>query len=63
MIGFPAQAMGSGGELLRYFDMTEHFFPTFFQGVIALKDVVFYVSVIAIALFIGSVSVETRRWR
>lgn len=64
VIGYPAQAMGAGGgELLRYFDLAEHFFPTFFQGVIALKDVVFFVSVIAIALFIGSNSVETRRWR
>lgn len=64
VIGYPAQAMGAGtGELLRYFDFTEHFFPTFFQGVIALKDVVFYLSVIAVALMLGSVSVEARRWR
>jgi len=64
VIGYPAQAMGDGaGEILRYFDMAEHFYPTFYQGIINLKDVVFYLSVIAVALFLGSVSVETRRWR
>lgn len=63
VIGYPAQAMGAGGEILRYLDLTEHFYPTFFSGVIHLKDVVYYLSVIAVALFLGSVSVETRRWR
>lgn len=65
LIGYPAQAMGAsaGSGLLRYLDFTEHFYPSFFQGTIDLKDIVFFVSVIAVALFIGSVSVETRRWR
>jgi ABC-2 type transport system permease protein len=64
VIGYPAQAMGPGaGELLSYLDFTQHFYPTFFQGMIDLKDIVFYASVIAVALFLGSVSVETRRWR
>jgi ABC-2 type transport system permease protein len=65
VIGLPAQAAGAGigSELLRFFDLTEHFYPTFFRGIIDLKDVVYYVSVVAVALFLGSVSVETRRWR
>jgi len=63
MIGYPAQAMGTGGELLRYLDMSEHFYYTFFRGVIELKDLVYYISVTSLALFIGSVSVEMRRWR
>jgi ABC-2 type transport system permease protein len=65
VIGFPAQAMppGPSAEILRYLDFTEHFYPTFFQGLIDLKDVVFFISVIALALLMGTVSVETRRWR
>ena len=64
MISYPAQAMGSlGGEFLRYLDMSEHFYPTFYRGIIELKDIVYYLSTIALALFLGSVSVETRRWR
>jgi ABC-2 type transport system permease protein len=64
MIGFPATVMGAaGGDLLKYLDMSEHFYPTFYQGIIELKDIVYYLSVSALALFLGSISVETRRWR
>ncbi len=65
MIGYPSQAMGaaSGNNVLTYLDLSEHFYPTFFRGIIEIKDVVYFVSVIAVTLFIGSVSVETRRWR
>jgi ABC-2 type transport system permease protein len=64
MIGYPSQALGAtGGELLRYLDISEHFYSSFFRGVVALKDIIYFLSVIALALFLGSVSVETRRWR
>jgi ABC-2 type transport system permease protein len=65
MLGLPAQAAGAtaGGDLLRYLDLSEHFYPTFFRGVIEVKDIVYYASVTALALFLGSVSVEARRWR
>ncbi len=63
MIGYPAQAMGTGGELLKYLDMSEHFYNSFYRGVIELKDIIYFLSVTALALFIGSVSVEMRRWR
>jgi ABC-2 type transport system permease protein len=64
MIGYPASVMGAaGGELLKYLDMSEHFYNTFYQGIIELKDIIYYLSVSALALFLGSISVETRRWR
>ncbi|HMN59976.1 MAG TPA: ABC transporter permease subunit [Anaerolinea sp.] len=64
MIGFPSTVMGAaGGGLLKYLDMSEHFYPTFYQGIIELKDIIYYLSVSALALFLGSISVETRRWR
>ena len=64
LISIPTQAMGAGGgELLRYLDITEHFYNTFYQGIIDLSDVIYFLSLTALALFLGSVSVETRRWR
>lgn len=63
VISLPAQALGStGGDLLNYLDMSVHY-STFSRGIIDVKDVVYFVSVIGLCLFIGSVSVETRRWR
>ncbi len=64
LIGTPAQAMGgAGSELLSYLDFGEHFYTTFFQGVIDLSGIVYYLSVTALALFLGTISIEIRRWR
>lgn len=64
MSGYPASAMGNaGGSIFSYLDMSGHFYDAFYIGVITLKDVVYFLSVIILALFLGSVSVETRRWR
>ncbi len=65
MLSYPVQAMGAatGGELLKYLDLSEHFYNSFYQGVIELKDIVYYISVILVALLIGKTSIETRRWR
>lgn len=64
MIGYPAQASGgTGSALLSYLDLSEHFYNTFYAGIIELKDVVYYLSLTAFALLLGTVSIETRRWR
>jgi len=63
LIDIPAQASGSTGGLLTYLALPEHFYNTFLLGVIDLKDVIYYLSVTAVALFLGTISIETRRWR
>jgi ABC-2 type transport system permease protein len=54
--------LGSNSELISYLDYSGHYFDTMLRGVIDLKDVIFYLSVTALALFFGTVSVEIRRW-
>jgi ABC-2 type transport system permease protein len=64
IIGMPSNAIGSlGATLLSYLDFSEHFYQTLFRGVIDLRDIVYYLSVTALALFMGTMAVETRRWR
>ena len=64
MIGFPVEASGgSGGGLLKYLDLGNHFFETFFVGVIDLKDVIYFLSLTVLSLFLGTTSIESRRWR
>ncbi len=65
LISLPAQAGSTGGsaDLLRYLDMGEHFYNTFYNGIVDLSGVVYYLSITALALFLGTISVETRRWR
>jgi hypothetical protein len=38
-------------------------FDSFVSGLIQLTDLVYFVSIIALGLFTGSVIVESRRWR
>jgi ABC-2 type transport system permease protein len=57
-----ANSSGLGSTLLSYIGYIDHFY-TFFQGSIDLSDVVYYLSLTSLGLFLGTVSVEMRRWR
>jgi ABC-2 type transport system permease protein len=64
LMGIFVQVGGTGGsELLRYFDISSHFYNNLSQGILELGNIVYLLSTIALTLFLGSVSVEMRRWR
>lgn len=63
IIGSPAQSSPVGNGLLMYLDFRSHYNPTFLVGIIDIRDVLYYLSLTALSLFLGSVFVETRRWR
>ncbi len=63
LIGIPAQIFFTGGEIFNYLNMNARFYNSLNQGVINLSDIVYFLSVTALGLFIGSMAIETRRWR
>ena len=64
IIDFPGQAFGGTvGQIFQYLGLTNHFFNSFYQGVLELKDIIYFLSLTAFSLFLGSVSIESRRWR
>ena len=64
LIGFPAQVLqGSGGDVFRYLSMQTHFYEAFNVGNIYLSDLIYFISLIALGLFLGTTAVEIRRWR
>ncbi len=63
LIGFPANLVQGGAEVFQYLDMQSHFYNTFNAGQIVLADVVYYLSLTALGLFVGTSAVEMRRWR
>jgi ABC-2 type transport system permease protein len=63
LIGIPAQILFTGGDIFNYFNMNDRFYNSLNQGIINLSDIVYFLSVTALGLFIGSIAVETRRWR
>jgi|SRR5579863_6138097 gliding motility-associated transport system permease protein len=63
VISWPAEAGGGVvWSLLKYLSLPEHF-STMVRGVIDTTDIVFFLSVILVALFLTQRSVESARWR
>jgi ABC-2 type transport system permease protein len=63
IIAWPADNAGDTvGALLRYVSVTEHF-GQMVKGVIDSKDLVYFATVIILALFLTHRSVESIRWR
>lgn len=53
---------GMGNQVLTYLNFIDHYM-NFYQGTIDLSDIVYYLSMTSLALFLGTISVEMRRWR
>src|ERR1039457_3634721 len=63
VISWPAQ--GGGGplvDLVRYLSLPEHF-AQMVTGIIDTRDIVYFLSLIFVALFLTQRSVESARWR
>jgi ABC-2 type transport system permease protein len=63
LVGVPAFFIENGGEVFKYLSIGTHFFDSMNRGTIALGDVVYFLSLTALGLFIGTTAVEIRRWR
>ncbi len=63
VISWPAESAGPVlGAVLKYISLTEHF-SEMVKGVIDTRDLVYFGSVIVLALFLTQRSVESVRWR
>ena len=63
VISWPAETAGETmGAILKYLSLTEHF-AEMVKGVIDTKDVVYFLSVTVLSLFLTQRSVESLRWR
>lgn len=63
VISWPAETGGSDfGGLLRYLSLPDHF-AELVRGIIDTKDLVYFLSLMLVALFLTQRSVESARWR
>ena len=62
LLSIPASLLPSSSELMTYLDMINHF-NGFYQGNVNLADIVYFVSITALGLFIGNIAVDYRRWK
>jgi ABC-2 type transport system permease protein len=62
VIGWPSVVMQGSGGIFDYLSMSKHF-DSMQSGIVALSDIVYYLSLTALGLFLGTVAVEVRRWK
>jgi len=62
LIGFPATIIPTGADVFNYLNMKAHF-DKLISGSIYFADVIYYLSMIALGLFTGTMAIEIRRWR
>src|SRR6185436_5247705 len=60
MISLPASYLPNGGGVLDYLSLSTHFSPSINNRTINLGDVVYYLSLTALGLFMGTTAVEIR---
>lgn len=64
IIASPAQfSSGFSADLLNYLSITNHYYESFRIGIVDLKDVIYYLSITALSLFMGSRVIDAKRWR
>lgn len=64
MVGmFGRQAQGLWATVIQHLDFSQHFSLGFAQGVVDIKSLVYLLSVTAFGLFLGTFTLESRKWR
>lgn len=62
VVGQVAGQTGGPAELVSYLDYSGHFYSNLVRGVIDLRDLVYYLSITILSLFLSTMSIEIRRW-
>lgn len=63
IIGWPAYIMQGGGQIFTYLSMSSHYYNGFARGSVAISDIIYYLSLIVLSLFVGTAAIEMRRWQ
>lgn len=63
LIGIPGSLLPVGGQFFQYMVINSHFGNSLNAGSVNLSDLVYFLSLIAIGLFTGTVAIEVRRWK
>jgi ABC-2 type transport system permease protein len=63
IVGGFSGGTGSGSEIARNLSFVNHYYDNLYQGVVDVGDMLYYLSLTALALFLGTQVTEARRWR
>jgi gliding motility-associated transport system permease protein len=61
LVGFPARYFQASSDIFNYLSTTSHL-TSLYSGKINLSDIAYFLSLIGLGLFTGTIAIETRRW-
>ncbi len=62
IVGGMASGAGTASEIARQLSFVDHYYGSFYRGLLSLTDTMYYLSLTALALFLGAQVVEAHRW-
>ncbi|NIM92969.1 MAG: ABC transporter permease subunit [Anaerolineales bacterium] len=62
IVGGFATDTGSGSEIARNLSFLNHYYDNLFQGVVDIGDLIYFISLTVLALFLGTQVIGARRW-
>jgi len=64
LVAAPSQFLsGTAAEVFTNLSITQHYYNSFRSGMIDLLDISYFLSLTVLALFLGTRSIESKRWR
>ncbi len=63
ILGGVRAGVSSTSQVVAYLGVLNHYYDNLYQGILDLGDLLYFVSVTALALFLATQLVESRRWR
>jgi ABC-2 type transport system permease protein len=63
IVGGFGSGAGTGSEIARSLSFVDQYYDNLFIGILDIADLLYYISLTALALFLGSRVIEARRWR
>jgi ABC-2 type transport system permease protein len=54
---------GLGSEIIRNLSFISHYYDNLYRGLLNVGDLIYYLSLTTLALFLGTQVIESRRWR
>lgn len=63
IVGGLGSGVGTASQIAGYLGLMDHFYDNLYRGILEASDVLYYLSLTALGLFLATQIVESRRWR
>jgi ABC-2 type transport system permease protein len=63
IVGALSSGAGTFSQVAGYFGLMDHLYNNLYRGILEASDILYYLSLTALGLFLATQIIESRRWR